>query len=1697
MSIPSTWRSTVISIAVLLASPAALGADPLRAQMSRCIPIATPSSSTGVLGETAALRSLDVQFGWVTRSAADDADKPGALQATTRLEVCRVNASGSVDCPASDTVPDLTWLVFDNTTKPGGKPADATWVKSFGAPGAHEYFAGIPIDYEAASNAGAFLFLKVNNENALSALSFGGWCPLVQPLNQAGNFRVLGVPATIADPFGGIFGNVCTDGNKSGKWETQACVDAAGAKFVVDRMPAIAQWQESWLFPFLPSPKITPPVWANGTNKACAGQYCPTLVWTFAQDDAAHGGLGQFFLQPSALSAINADLSLDAGNYLAVMGHEFFHNLQAAWNRSHGTTHQGDPAMAETTPVGVDAFMCLFSYPGVNANQCVSSRKLGSIKGSVENSNHWLLTPNSDPVNWKYVGSLFWRYLIEQYSMPVGPASGEAHPAGGTASAIQASNPKAALGSRRSDEGVDLVGRVFQGIKDAPNDSALDVIDDVLTKELGRGLDAVVLDMHTAALLKDYSTDDLRWYFQWVGDANAGGASALVPGAPVPQSPLSALKLASGGKLPVPPDLVGSGSDFLRRAKRDLDNYSACAGAGCSPVRVSLMPGQGFASNSEVTLQPFGTSLLSVHPGAGLKQARVRLVSTKSTKPRFRIFLVGSDGVPKIVPGCNLDPDGPKAAKTGMCELDSTGTFDVPVPASGYDEILVLASAGRTAASFKWLIGEVDARLEILDPLWVRPAQIGTATDPRPFVAQFVVRDGDNEPLGGLAPGSFKIRVLGCLGPKAPSCDLVNGTDFEVTKMGSGLYWALGRVPPSFYYSVLPASLSLEISVDVLGTGIVSDMELFSLAMSANPKLVTQFVLDRSGSMKDLGKLKAMQDAAKLLGEAMIETDEVGLVTFNNDAQTIIGGPSVPFLKMTQLNRAAFNFAVDQITAPPGWTSIGDGVLEGQSNLVLKYGNTPPADVLLHMIVLSDGKSNAGWEPRRYYLQSFTPDTNTDGDELPPGDTDPDTSDNLPWYSGNLAYWQRAAAGQRVPVVSAIAIGKDADTVELKNLADVGGGVFAYSYDDPPTPVPSLETLHRLEFADAFRTAMNRASGHERLLTSRPLTPDPDDLPPIQVESGARELLVSVLATIGDPVELGFRLRLVAPNGQKFAALQLEPGLVFKIDQPAPGQWTWKWEQFGTPPPVFVPLPGGQASTFVEAAVRGASVNLVARVGPTHERSITPSASGTENGSWVGLDIVIRAAALETLPLRGISIAAEVESPSGVMTFVELPDDGDHGDGAAQDGLHAVRYYGGTEPGVYRVRVIASGLSTSGHPFKREQWHAVELHAGSDGDEDGMPDWWEIQKGTDPAAADGDADPDADGVSNLKEFLGHTDPLQSDTDGGGESDGSEVEIGQDPHNGADDTRMEVTPVITPCNGSVLVTAHASRTMDGATLMVAGAPTRTEPFGVVASTPLSETTSITLAAPNEQQVCYRTRVLLSGHASPWSGATCVTPRLDPSPPSVAVQLADGHTWTRTRRVTLRLQAGDEPSQYRGHQPVCADLASTGVPEMIIATRSDFAGAAWQPFNAEPLLQLEDAANLVVWVKVRDGAGNESVATSFPVRVVAQTDVDEAISLEERSLDRIDGADYQSARALVIESLQRIAESKVRMLKLLAKDHDKRATTALVSLDKIAAQKAKAWALLQTPNKAKARESIETALELERDLAQWAESEGIRL
>lgn len=49
-----------------------------------------------------------------------------------------------------------------------------------------------------------------------------------------------------------------------------------------------------------------------------------------------------------------------------------------------------------------------------------------------------------------------------------------------------------------------------------------------------------------------------------------------------------------------------------------------------------------------------------------------------------------------------------------------------------------------------------------------------------------------------------------------------------------------------------------------------------------------------------------------------------------------------------------------------------------------------------------------------------------------------------------------------------------------------------------------------------------------------------------------------------------------------------------------------------------------------------------------------------------------------------------------------------------------------------------------------------------DTDGDGLPDAWEILRGTDPAVSDAGADPDGDGRSNLEEYNAGTDPLSPD-----------------------------------------------------------------------------------------------------------------------------------------------------------------------------------------------------------------------------------------------------------------------------------------------------------------------------------------------
>ncbi|MFX0209938.1 MAG: NosD domain-containing protein, partial [Candidatus Hodarchaeota archaeon] len=64
----------------------------------------------------------------------------------------------------------------------------------------------------------------------------------------------------------------------------------------------------------------------------------------------------------------------------------------------------------------------------------------------------------------------------------------------------------------------------------------------------------------------------------------------------------------------------------------------------------------------------------------------------------------------------------------------------------------------------------------------------------------------------------------------------------------------------------------------------------------------------------------------------------------------------------------------------------------------------------------------------------------------------------------------------------------------------------------------------------------------------------------------------------------------------------------------------------------------------------------------------------------------------------------------------------------------------------------------------------------SDSDDDGLPDWWDVQMGFNPLVDDAQEDFDNDTLSNLEEYLQGTDPHNSDCDMDGLTDGDEVNI---------------------------------------------------------------------------------------------------------------------------------------------------------------------------------------------------------------------------------------------------------------------------------------------------------------------------------
>ncbi len=238
---------TAATAALAFLSSAAEAASPLRARVARCTPISLGDSQGGV-GGTPDKRKVGIDFGLFTVAADDSVpldalggDDPagGVLDARQRpatlptaIAPARRSRTGR---RATRCVGDLrrrlqaaeTRRARHQDRRQGG--ASARWILSSTAKGAlPEQLGSAPVDWGSASNAGTIFFIRVNGEPVdfaqlatQPALTDGGFCPIVEPMGEesdpdGGDFTIFGTPTTLADPFAGALGNVCTAGNKTG-----------------------------------------------------------------------------------------------------------------------------------------------------------------------------------------------------------------------------------------------------------------------------------------------------------------------------------------------------------------------------------------------------------------------------------------------------------------------------------------------------------------------------------------------------------------------------------------------------------------------------------------------------------------------------------------------------------------------------------------------------------------------------------------------------------------------------------------------------------------------------------------------------------------------------------------------------------------------------------------------------------------------------------------------------------------------------------------------------------------------------------------------------------------------------------------------------------------------------------------------------------------------------------------------------------------------------------------------------------------------------------------------------------------------------------------------------------------------------------------------------------------------------------------
>lgn len=803
-------------------------------------------------------------------------------------------------------------------------------------------------------------------------------------------------------------------------------------------------------------------------------------------------------------------------------------------------------------------------------------------------------------------------------------------------------------------------------------------------------------------------------------------------------------------------------------------------------------------------------------------------------------------------------------------------------------------------------------------------------------------------------PGSVVVYVSVSAGGYGPVRGL-QGSQFQVRIGGTTASFAAPVELQDLYALVVAAPqqsadglYELEVTLDGTLSATQADAVRYTSQIADN-----MLVLDHSGSMGDADKIGAAQSAAQLQITEMDRNAWAGLIGFSS-APT--WPPNRPLLDITsEPNRGNLRSAVGGLSAG-GMTAVIDAVGSALETLETTPGVD---DHSCGITVLTDGMENNSTTPRATLLDRLR-NSNPRGCRV---------------YS--------------------IALGADADKLLLQEMADASGGqVYAATLLPPLLAAANAHEIAAVAggveaaswqnlLASYFDDIAARLAGRTRIFVGAQASYGGSSTEEIPIDDSVAEAVFAFKgggfaknSTLydpeGTPVQSGYPGAEETFYGDHW---------MIRVKGPKPGGW--KLELEGESATGYILLTSGDTPIVLDVLVRapeyvpgrGARVPILAVL---HDR---------------------------TQAIPGAMVEADVRGADGTAAHLHLFDDGQHGDGSADDGVYGnwftransapCHWDPETEKtqicdNAYQVFVVATLKD-----IRREGQAGFAIEVGADQDKDGMPDEWEIEHGLDPNnPGDVQADADGDGLNNYGEFWNGTDPQDPDTDDGGELDGTEVERGADPLDPADDGvrpgyQLQVWPhnllnVLQYSTGKGIqyhrifrriVTAASDA---GADIFAAEADAgrwtlladNVAPTGVYSDTAV------------KNGVAYQYRVEAVGGGGATSAALeslPTTPGADTAAPFGFVRINGGAATTPSRDVTLSF--GFEPD----------------VVALRVANSPSLSTLPWQPLALQSDWMLDAALKPGdtgwVYAQFRDAAGNVSMQNALDSIVLVEAPVEQ--------------------------------------------------------------------------------------------------------